>query len=148
MSSSWLTRFPFLTLGQALVILRVATAVFFMAHAVVRIANGSIPEFAQFLTLAGWPLATGIVWAITVCEIVSAIALIAGRCIRWAASALMFVAFMGIVVIHARLGWFVGEHGTGGVEYSLALIVSLITIAAADRDDFRVGTGRNGSRRT
>jgi putative oxidoreductase len=53
--------------------------------------------------------------------------------VRLAASVLMFIAFMGIVIIHAQLGWFVGEHGTGGVEYSLALIVSLVTIAAADR---------------
>lgn len=44
------------------------------------------------------------------------------------------LAFMGIVTIHAKLGWFGGEHGTGVMEYSPALIASLITIAAADRD--------------
>ena len=125
--------FPFVTLAQAITMLRVATAIFFMAHAVVRIYNGSIPGFAQFLTARGWPLAPVIVWAITVCEIVSGIALILRRYVRLAASVLMFIAFMGIVIIHAQLGWFVGEHGTGGVEYSLALIVSLVTIAAADR---------------
>lgn len=125
--------FPFVTLAQAITMLRVATAIFFMAHAVVRIYNGSIPGFAQFLTARGWPLALVIVWAITACEIVSGIAFILRRYVRLAASVLMFIAFMGIVIIHAQLGWFVGEHGTGGVEYSLALIVSLVTIAAADR---------------
>ena len=47
---------------------------------------------------------------------------------------------MGIVIIHWQLGWFVGEHGTGGMEYSLSLMVSLLVIAAADataRDDRR-----------
>jgi len=126
--------YPFLSLAQALWVLRVATAIFFMAHAVVRIAHGTIPQFAGYLAERGWPLATAVVWAITVCEILSGVALILGRYVRLATSGLLFIAVMGIVIIHAQLGWFVGEHGTGGAEYSLALIVSLITIAAADRD--------------
>lgn len=125
--------FPFITLAHSLIALRVATAIFFMAHALVRIANDSIPSFALFLTQKGWPMAHALVWAITVCEIASGIALILGRYVRLAASALMFIDIMGIVIIHAQLGWFVGEHGTGGVEYSLALFVSLLTIAAAAR---------------
>ena len=128
-----LVAFPYLTLAQALVVLRVATAVFFMAHAVVRIGNGSIPQFAGYLAAKGWPMAIIIVWAITLWEIAAGIALIAGYCVRLAAAGLLFIATMGIVIIHAQLGWFVGEHGTGGVEYSLALIVSLIAISAADR---------------
>ncbi len=134
--------YPFLTLAQALAILRVATAIFFMAHAVVRIANGTIPQFAGFLAERGWPFASGIVWAITVCEVVCGIALIAGRCVRWATSGLLLIAVMGIVIIHAHLGWFVGEHGLGGMEYSLALIVALLTIAAADRQAVRDATIR------
>ena len=39
------------------------------------------------------------------------------------------------MIIHARLGWFVGEHGTGGMDYSLSLMVSLLVIAAADTDE-------------
>ena len=46
---SWLQKYPFVSLSQAQVILRVAVAIFFMAHAAVRIANGSIPQFAGFL---------------------------------------------------------------------------------------------------
>jgi putative oxidoreductase len=49
----------------------------------------------------------------------------------------MFIVTVGILIIHMHLGWFVGEHGTGGVEHSLALLVSLITTAAADRSDHR-----------
>jgi len=126
--------FPWLTFSQSLALLRVATAVFFMAHASVRIYLNTIPNFAHFLSSQGWPLASALVWAITVTELVSGLLLITGRFVRWGVAALLFIDVMGIVLIHAKLGWFVGEHGTGGVEYSLALIVSLIMIAAADRD--------------
>jgi len=37
-----------------------------------------------------------------------------------------------MVIIHWRLGWFVGEHGSDGMEYSVSLMVSLLVIAAAD----------------
>ena len=124
--------FPFLTLPQAIGLLRVATAVFFMAHALVRIHHNTIPQFAQFLAAKGWPLALGIVLTVTMAEIVCGALLIARRYVRWAVMPLLFIDVMGIIVIHAPLGWFVGEHGTGGVEYSLALAVSLITIAAAE----------------
>ncbi|HNY48609.1 MAG TPA: DoxX family protein, partial [Casimicrobium sp.] len=75
--------FPFLTLAHAIVVLRVATAIFFLAHAVVRIYNGTIPGFAEFLATRGWPMALLIVWGITVAELVSGVLLIVGRCVRW-----------------------------------------------------------------
>jgi putative oxidoreductase len=128
------SEFPYVSLAKALLILRVSLAIFFMAHAIVRIVHGTIPGFAEFLAVRGWPMALTIVWLITVLEISAGIAMIAGRFVRLAASGLLFVATMGIVIIHAQLGWFVGEHGTGGVEYSLALIVGLIAVAAADRE--------------
>jgi putative oxidoreductase len=129
----FITAFPFVSLYGSLVILRVSLAIFFMAHAVVRIVNNTIPQFEIFLGARGWPLALAIVWMITVWEILAGLALIVGRYVRLAAAGLMFIDVMGIFIIHVHLGWFVGEHGTGGVEYSLALLVGLITICAADR---------------
>jgi putative oxidoreductase len=46
---------------------------------------------------------------------------------------LLVIASVGIILIHRHLGWFVGEHGTGGSEYSVALIVMLLVLAAGDR---------------
>jgi hypothetical protein len=46
----------------------------------------------------------------------------------------IFFAAMGIVFIRAQLGWFVGEHGTGSMEYSLCLMVSLLVVAAFDAE--------------
>lgn len=127
------SRYPFITLSQALVLLRVAVAIFFMAHAAVRIANGSIPQFGVFLASKGFPQAVALVWAISVYELTAGTLMALGRWVKWMASGLAFIAAMGIVLIHAERGWFVGEHGIGGMEYSLSLIVSLIVLAAADR---------------
>jgi putative oxidoreductase len=138
--SRLLNAFPFVSLHHSLVMLRVSLAIFFMAHAVVRVADDTIPQFAAFLSARGWPLALSIVWMITVWEIGAGIALIAGRYVRVAAAGLMFIDTMGILIIHVHFGWFVGEHGTGGMEYSFALLVGLITICAADRE--RVATDR------
>lgn len=129
-----MNKYPFLSLSQSLLILRVFTAIFFMAHAIVRIMNGSIPQFGKFMTSLGFPNGEAVVWLITLYEIVAGTLLIFNRYVRLAASGLFLIAATGIILIHRHLGWFVGEHGTGGSEYSVALMVMLLVLAAADRD--------------
>jgi putative oxidoreductase len=132
---SSLKNFPFVEPQQALIVLRVALAVFFMAHAAVRIyLPDSMPSFASYLTQKGWPFAGAIVWLVTVYELSAGTLMVLGKWVRWCAAGLFFIAAMGIVIIHAGLGWFVGEHGTGGVEYSLCLMVSLLVVAAFDAE--------------
>lgn len=121
----------FISLKTSLTVLRVVTPLLFMAHAVVRIANGSIPQFAAFLGSRGFPQPLLVVWAITLVEIVAGTLMVVGVKVRCMAAALASIAFGGIVIIHARLGWFVGEHGTGGSEYSVCLLLCLLVIAAA-----------------
>ena len=115
-------------------IARVATAGLFMAHAVVRIANGTIPQFGRFMEAQGFPAGEAVVWAITVTELIAGVLLIIGRFVRPAAAALLAIAVGGIVLIHRRAGWFVGEHGSGGIEDSAALIILLLLIMADDQD--------------
>ena len=122
---------------------RVATAGLFMAHAAVRIVNGTIPQFGQFMAAKDFPAGEALVWAITITELVAGVLLIAGRLVRPAAAALLAIALGGIVVIHRHFGWFVGEHGTGGIEYSAALIVLLLLIMADDHDRQRRSAGLN-----
>lgn len=129
-----LDRFPFVSTPQAMLVARLATAGFFMAHAVVRIVNGSIPQFGGFMERQGFPQGIVVVWIITAVELVSGSLLIAGRLVRPAAMALFTIVAGGIVIIHRHFGWFVGEHGIGGSEYSAALIVLLLLISANDRD--------------
>lgn len=125
--------YPFISLAQALMLVRIVTALLFMAHAAVRIANGTIPQFGKFMASVGFPAGEAVVWTITIVELIAGTLLIINRYVRVAATALFAIAATGIVLIHRHLGWFVGEHGTGGSEYSVALMVLLIVIAAADR---------------
>lgn len=128
-------RFPFFSLPAALAVARVCTALLFAVHAVVRIANGSIVQFGGFMESAGFPNGVVTVWLITAAELISAALMIAGVGVRFAAAVLMAIALGGIVLIHRHFGWFVGEHGTGGSEYSVALLLLLLVVAAADRKD-------------
>ena len=127
--------FPFISLATGLRLLRIGTALLFAAHAIVRITHGTIPQFGKFMESFGFPGGTVWVWAITITEILAAVLLVTNRFVRPAAMALFMIAFTGIILIHRHFGWFVGEHGTGGSEYSVALIIMLLVIAAADRED-------------
>ncbi len=125
-------RYPYLTIPGAHLLLRIAVAIFFMAHALMRIAHYSIPQFGEFLEARGWPQGVLLVWLITIYEISAGTMIALGRHVRVLSAGLIFVAAMGIVIVHAQQGWFVGEHGVGGMEYSFSLIVSLLVLAAVD----------------
>ena len=129
-------QFPFLSLQHSLIVLRVAIAVFFLAHASVRMVNGSIPGFGDFLNNRGIPFGLALVWLITAQEMIGGFLLALGKFVRWVTVGFQAICWGGIVIIHAKLGWFVGEHGTGGVEYSLCLSVALLVLAAADREGY------------
>jgi putative oxidoreductase len=144
LSSAPSRAFPFVSLATALTLLRVSVAIFFMAHATVRLVTGTIPGFGGFLEARGWPQGVLLVWCITLYELAGGLAMALGWRARWAALGLFFIAGMGIVIIHAQLGWFVGEHGTGGMEYSLALMVALLVIAAADAEAVAARAARAG----
>ena len=62
--------FPFLSSSQSLFLLRIAFPLFFVAHAVMRIANGTIERFAGFLSGKGLFVTTAMVWGITLYEII------------------------------------------------------------------------------
>ncbi len=126
-----LQRFPFITLAHALRLLRWVTAGLFMAHAVVRITSGSTVPFGAFMESRGFAPGVAWVWAITAVELLAGTAMALGVALRTAATALFVVAAGGIVLIHRHFGWFVGEHGSGGSEYSVALMVALLVIAAS-----------------
>jgi len=128
-----LQEFPFIRLSHAFVLARIVTAILFMAHAVVRIITGSIPQFGLFMESVGFQNGQASVWAITICELTAGGLLIANRLVPLAASVLLVIAATGIALIHWRFGWFVGEHGTGGSEYSVALMILLLLVIANDR---------------
>lgn len=125
---------------RAFQVVRIGTACLFLAHAVVRVVNNTIPQFAVFMASQGFPQPTAVVWAITVVELIAALCLVVRVQVPVACAALASIAIGGIVLIHSKLGWFVGEHGAGGSEYSVALLLLLFLIAVdavASQTDLR-----------
>lgn len=121
------------SLATAIVALRIGTAGLFMAHAVVRlITPGSVAQFGGFLSNRGIPQGVAVVWLLTAYEILAGVLLMIGYRARIISAGFAVILITGIVLIHRHLGWFVGEHGTGGSEYSVALLLALLVIAAAD----------------
>ena len=123
----------FTPLHLALIMLRVGTAALFMAHALVRVMSpGAIPQFGLFLQKNGIPQGIAVVWMITVFELGGGLLMALGFRTRYVAAGFGVILLGGIALIHRHLGWFVGEHGTGGSEYSVSLLLALLVIAAAD----------------
>ncbi len=117
-------------LPYPLLVLRATVALVFMAHAAVRLANGSVPQFGAFLESRGFPYGTAWVLAVSAYEIAGGLLLALGVQIRCVCVGLAVIVLMGIVLIHAQQGWFVGEHGTGGMEFSVLLLAALGVLVA------------------
>ncbi|ALD22506.1 hypothetical protein AM218_01445 [Hymenobacter sp. DG25A] len=111
-------------------LLRVATAFIFFAHAAVRVSTGTMGQFGDFLNTKGLVYGHPMVWGITAFELAGSMLLALGYFVRALSAGFMVMLLIGIVLIHASLGWFVGEHGTGGSEYSFLLIMVLLVLAA------------------
>ena len=130
--NTWLRNYPWWPLPDALRLLRIVTALLFMAHASMRFVLGTIPQFGVFMESQGFPHGQAWVLAITCYELAAGSLLILNRGVRWAASGLAVIVAVGIGLIHCHNGWFVGEHGIGGSEYSVALLAMLLVVAAHD----------------
>lgn len=128
-----MSTFPFLTLKNALVLLRISLAIVFLAHAVVRIKGGTIDRFAGFLNAKGLIFGQALVWSITTFELVGGVLLALGYFTKWLSAGFIALLLAGIILIHASQGWFVGEHGTGGSEYSFILIMAFLVVLASAR---------------
>ena len=125
-------RYPWWPLDDALRLLRIVTALLFMAHASMRFVLGTIPQFGAFMESQGFPHGQAWVLAITAYELAAGSLLLLDRGVRWAASGLAVIVAVGIWLIHRHNGWFVGEHGIGGSEYSVALLAMLLVVASRD----------------
>jgi putative oxidoreductase len=57
----------------------------------------------------------------------------AGYFVKWIAAVFIIEHIMGIILVHAPNGWFVVGYQSGGVEYGVLIIFSLLVIAASFR---------------
>ena len=102
-------------------------------HGVYRIVAGGVTPFGGFLDSVGLPFGLAIAWVLTIAEVVGAPLLAFGVWTR--VIALWFIAELiaGIILVHGREGWFVVGGGRNGVEYSVALILALASIALSEQ---------------
>jgi putative oxidoreductase len=126
-------KFPFLSASQAAILLRVTVATLLIIHGISRILHDGVGGFGSFLDAQGFPAGTVIAWGITLFEIAGGLLMALGYYTRWIAAAFILELIMGIVLVHAKHGWFVVGGGSNGVEYSVLLITCLVVIAAQSK---------------
>ncbi len=98
-------------------------------HGVGRIYLGIVGGFGEFLTLNGFPFGFYLAWAITIFEIVGSISIAIGFYVSPLAIIFALHLLCGIYLVHLKDGWFVVGAGRNGVEFSVLLIASFITLA-------------------
>ena len=104
--------------------------IFMFIHGTSRIVHGAVRGFGEFLGSHGLPLGVYVAWGITIFEIVGSLSLMAGYFVFVIAMIFVIELTVRITLVHSASGWFVVGGGTGGMEYSVLLIVSFLLIAA------------------
>jgi putative oxidoreductase len=123
-------------------VLRWTLAILLGIHGVTRILHGSVHGFGDFLSNDQHiPFGHGLAWAITLFEISGALALLIGRWIVPVACLLITELATGIAMVHFKEGWFVVGGGFNGMEYSVLLIMSLLTLAISSWNSSRIRSG-------
>lgn len=130
-----MSRFPFLSTAQWLVVLRVMLGLYMAAHGATRAFVGTVDDFGGFLSGQGFPAGVWIAWGITVNEVLGGVILAGGRLVRPLAALFAFQHVMGIILVHGPRGWFTVGHQTGGAEYSVLLLLCFLLTASAARRD-------------
>lgn len=114
---------------RAWTLLRMLLAGLIAAHGLARFGYDGVRPFGQWLSSQGWPAGLVIAGGITALEIVGPLLLVLGRWVRPLCGLLAAIYAMGIVLVHAKAGWFVVGLGRNGSEYSVLLIACLLLLA-------------------
>lgn len=127
MAQNWLIS-PSSRPGRSLDIVRIVVALVLSVHSIVRMTDGLVGDFGEFLGSIGFPLGVALAWFITLSTLASSIALVIGRLVIPACTCHIIVLIMGIIYAHMQHGWFVVGGGRNGMEYSVTLIACLIAV--------------------
>lgn len=106
--------------------------VFMFIHGLVRLCNGRVDSFGNFLNTKGLIVGVGVAWIVTLTEIVGSILIVVGKYVQIICVLLICQLVVGIVMIHLESGWYVVGHSTGGIEFSVSLIVGYLLLAFSD----------------
>ena len=111
-------------------ILRVVLAVIYISHGAPKLLGG-VGSLARTLTGAGFPVATAWAWLVTLLEFFGGLLLLVGLLVTPIALLFCVEMILGILIVHAANGWYVIGPGSGGVEFNVLLIASLLTLVFA-----------------
>ena len=103
-------------------------AVLIAAHGWTRWLGGGVTPFGDWLVSQGLPMGLAIAAAITTIEIVGTVLFAIGRYVAPLSALYALIYATGIVMVHAKEGWFVVGHGRNGVEFSVLLISCLLCV--------------------
>jgi putative oxidoreductase len=117
---------------QSVVLLRIGVSILMMAHGFQRLYYNTVNDFGEFLNAKGFLIGRMLAWSITIFELTGGLLMAIGIFTRWISLSWLVVITMGIVLVHAQNGWFVVGPSTGGVEYSILLLLALIVIASRE----------------
>ncbi|WP_316767705.1 hypothetical protein [Pedobacter frigiditerrae] len=114
-------------------LLRLAVSTILVFHAVGGMFNGGINGFDQALNECEWgiclaPLGIPIAWGIKLSHLACVFSLLSDKYVKITSLITIFILIMGIILIHGKKGWFVIGGTYGGMEFSVLLIVALLTI--------------------
>ncbi len=125
-------QFPFLSPAIGLKVFRTAVPILLIIHGTTRITGGSVNGFGEFLSGTGFPLGLLMAWCITLFEILGSLSIILGYFVPIICLGFIVELTAGIVMVHFNNGWFVVGGGSGGMEYSILLILSFFVIAVTN----------------
>jgi putative oxidoreductase len=127
-------------------LLRVAAASVFIIHGLTRTYLGGVHQFGDFLEAWHIPFGFPVALLLTIVEVAGGALLAAGYLVR--GLAVWFVAQIaaGIVMVHAKAGWFVVGAGRDGMEYSVLIIACLAAVALTHPASYRLPAWRSAER--
>jgi putative oxidoreductase len=125
--------YPFFSTNQYLNFLRIALGLMMMAHGAARLYVGSVGDFGAFLNSKGFIIGPILAWCITLFDLIGGAALALGYFRKIISAGFIFVLTMGIFMVHLQNGWFVVGHQSGGIEYSVLLIICFLFISSTKK---------------
>lgn len=129
-------------LSFVLSVIRIAVAGLLAAHGWSRLIVGGVVPFGEWLTGKGFPLGFLIASGITAFEILGTPLLALRKFVFPLTMAYACILLIGIVMVHAPEGWFVVGNGRNGMEYSVLLILCLLSIGFVDMPRFGKSSGK------
>ncbi|MBX2966615.1 MAG: DoxX family protein [Cyclobacteriaceae bacterium] len=117
---------------NAITILRVVMGIIFITHGIARLYYNSVADFGSYLNSKGLLIGVMLAWVITIGEIVSGSLLALGIKTRYCILFHAVIVAAGLLMVHLPNGWFVVGHGSGGVEYSVLILIVLLVLFTAD----------------